>query len=47
MVTKHTDFYGVSVDMDAFDPGHIPGVGLPVKNGIDLNDFFDAIKDLR
>lgn len=33
-ISKRTDFIGVSLDMDAFDPTEIPAVGSPEKNGI-------------
>ena len=31
--------FGISIDMDAFDPTEIPGTGTPVVNGINFNEF--------
>lgn len=33
-VSQHTKAFGVSIDLDAFDPKHVPGVGSPETNGL-------------
>jgi arginase len=37
-VTNDTDFVHVSVDLDAVDPAVAPGVGTPVKGGLDYRE---------
>jgi arginase len=39
IVTDGTVGYGVSLDLDAFDPTEAPGVGTPVPDGIHTADF--------
>ncbi|MDR1820112.1 MAG: agmatinase [Methanobrevibacter sp.] len=34
----------LSIDCDAFDPAHIPSVGNPVPNGINISDFEELLK---
>jgi arginase len=34
--------YGISLDLDVFDPTDGPGVGTPAPGGIKPNQFFDA-----
>jgi arginase family enzyme len=34
--------YGVSLDLDAFDPADAPGVGTPAPGGIRSSEFLDA-----
>jgi arginase family enzyme len=47
VVTKGRDRrYGVSLDLDAFDPIDAPGVGTPVPNGLDADRFLSAWRDL-
>jgi arginase len=38
--------YGVSLDLDAFDPTDAPGVGSPVPGGIRASKFLDAWAEL-
>jgi arginase len=38
--------YGVSLDLDAFDPADAPGVGTPEAGGIRASDFLPAWADL-
>lgn len=48
IVSKNTKGFGVSVDLDAFDPILAPGVGSPEKDGIDdLGDIHQAFKFLK
>jgi arginase len=38
--------YGVSLDLDAFDPADAPGVGTPEPGGIGASELLDAWADL-
>jgi arginase len=38
--------YGVSLDLDAFDPADAPGVGTPAPDGIRASEFLDGWIDL-
>ena len=42
IVTKHTTGFGISIDLDAFDPMEEPGVGSPVPDGIFRNEIAEA-----
>jgi arginase len=46
IATKGTAGYGLSLDLDAFDPAEAPGVGTPAPEGIHAPEFFDAWSDL-
>ncbi len=46
-IQSKTDQYGLTVDLDAFDPSEIPGVGCPVKNGLHPEEFLNAIKKIK
>ena len=41
-VSKHTIGFGVSIDLDAFSPDHIPGVSCPEVGGISFPEFINA-----
>ncbi len=41
-VRRHTAGFGVSIDLDAIDPGDAPGVGSPVAGGIDASELTAA-----
>jgi arginase len=43
---SHVVGYGVSLDLDAFDPADAPGVGTPAENGIRASEFLNAWGDL-
>jgi len=45
-VTQHTCGYGLSLDLDAFDPKDIPGVTYPEPGGIAFNEFIAALAQL-
>jgi arginase len=48
IVTKETEGFGVSIDLDAFDPLVAPGTGTPVPNGFNEDEFlaeFSLLKD--
>lgn len=46
-VTKDTKGFGVSIDLDAFDPRYAPGVGSPAKQGIDPETAYAAFARLK
>lgn len=41
------DFYGITIDIDAFDPSEAPGVNTPVKNGITTANFLPCLNSIR
>ena len=43
IVTAHTDAFGISIDVDGFDPKYAPAVATTVDNGIDANDMLDLL----
>lgn len=43
IATNGTVGYGLSIDMDAFDPSEVPGVGTAVANGLSVNPFCSAL----
>ncbi|MGE3320115.1 MAG: arginase [Candidatus Berkiella sp.] len=45
-VTQNTKAFGVSVDIDAFDPSIAPGTGAPVPDGLFAQDVLPAIHRL-
>jgi arginase len=47
IVSNGTKAFGVSIDLDAFDPKFAPGVGSPEANGLDPKQFIKAIKELK
>src|SRR5690606_20286112 len=42
VVGKAPKGYGISLDMDVFDPEDMPGVGTPEKNGIRVAEFLQS-----
>jgi arginase len=46
IVTRGTAGYGMSLDLDAFDPTEAPGVGTPAPGGIHVREFLDIWTDL-
>lgn len=42
-VTRHVSHYGVSLDLDAFDPKEAPGVGSPEKGGIEKKSLLPLL----
>jgi arginase len=47
IVRQGTAGFGVSVDLDALDPGEEPGVGTPVAGGLRRAELADALSHLR
>jgi arginase len=47
IVNKDTQGFGVSIDLDAFDPTEAPGVGTPSPHGIQVNDFLPFVRSIR
>jgi len=45
-VRKNTKAFGLSIDMDAFDPVDAPGVGTPAQNGLLASEFLPVCKEL-
>jgi len=43
-VSRDTAGYGVSIDLDAIDPGDAPGVGTPERAGIAADDLIEAVR---
>src|SRR5204862_2513914 len=39
LVSANTVGYGLSIDLDGFDPLEVPGVDVPESDGIHVNDF--------
>lgn len=46
IVTQGTAGYGISLDLDVFDPSDAPGVGSPVPGGIAAADFLKSWRAL-
>ena len=44
IVTKNTDGFGISIDLDGFDPLDAPGVGTPAPNGVRASEFLSEFK---
>lgn len=42
IVSKNTQFYGISLDLDAIDPKEAPGVGTPEENGISKTELLSG-----
>lgn len=46
-ITRTTPYFGLSIDIDAFDPSIAPGTGTPENNGLKLDPLLPLIKGLR
>jgi len=46
-VTEHADRFGISIDLDAVDPGDAPAVGTPVDDGLSGMDLCNSLADLN
>ena len=44
---QRTDVYGISIDLDAFDPDDAPGVGSPEQNGLKPGPVIASLSKLR
>jgi arginase len=47
IATSGTARFGISIDIDAFDPGEITGTGLHVPDGLYKDDVVHALRRLR
>jgi arginase len=45
-ISKNTDYYGISLDLDAISPEEAPGVGTPVAGGIETSSLFEGFQQL-
>jgi len=45
-VTQHTHAFGLSIDLDAFDPIEVPGVGSPEPNGLHVTEVLPALEKI-
>jgi arginase len=41
-IRQHTDYYGISLDLDGIDPHEAPGVGTPEPEGISMQALYQA-----
>lgn len=39
IATRNTDAFGISIDLDGFDPLEAPGVGTPAPDGVSTQEF--------
>ncbi|OGT43841.1 MAG: hypothetical protein A3F13_05550 [Gammaproteobacteria bacterium RIFCSPHIGHO2_12_FULL_40_19] len=39
IATRNTDAFGISIDLDGFDPEDAPGVGTPAPDGVNADAF--------
>ncbi len=47
-VAQNTKAFGVSIDIDAFDPTIAPGTGTPEANGIiEIDDVYRCLKEIK
>ncbi len=46
-VTRDTSYFGISIDIDVFDPSVAPGTGTTEKNGLELEALLPLIRGLR
>lgn len=44
---KNTESFGVSIDLDAFDPLEVPGVGSRKSHGLPVDETLKALSQLR
>ncbi len=47
ILNESCEFFGVSLDIDAFDPRFAPGVSTPVRGGLDPKYIIKFLKELR
>lgn len=47
IVTKGTEGFGISIDLDVFDPLIAPGVGTPAPNGLNEDEFLTEFSLLK
>ena len=47
MKNLKTTHYGISIDVDAFDPTFAPGTGTPVPGGLSTFQALNIIRELK
>ncbi len=47
LVNKGTEGFGVTIDLDAFDPTDAPGVGSPEPNGLSVKEVLPALSLIK
>jgi len=47
IVSRHTQGFGITLDLDGFDPKEIPAVGSPAENGFSVQDVMSAFATLN
>lgn len=45
-ISKNTNYYGISLDLDAISPQEAPGVGTPVAGGIETSSLFEGFEQI-
>jgi arginase len=45
--TSHTRGFGITIDLDVFDPEEAPGVGSPAAKGLHSDEFLQTIRSMR
>lgn len=45
-ITENCSYFGLSIDLDGFDPQDAPGVGTPEKDGIRAKEALEALSGL-
>ena len=46
-LAEQVDHFGITLDLDGFDPEFAPGVGSPAENGLNPAEVLPVLKDLR
>lgn len=47
IISNNTDYFGVSIDLDAVTPEEAPGVGTPEPNGISIESLIAGLQKLN
>jgi len=46
-LTRKTDYFAISIDLDSIDPSQASAVSSPVPDGLDKNELIDALKGIK
>lgn len=46
-VSQHSDYLGISIDLDSLDPSDAPGVSLPVPDGLRAAELIGALRAMK